>query len=77
MRFIEKASGIKSRYVYPRDGILDVDRMRPRFPERREKATSNLAEIAIYAARKAMAAAGKTAAEIDAVIVACACTQRL
>jgi len=75
-RFIEKASGIKSRYVYTRDGILDVDRMRPRFPERKEEELSNQAEIAIYAAREAMAAAGKTAADIDAVIVACAYTQR-
>jgi beta-ketodecanoyl-[acyl-carrier-protein] synthase len=75
-RFIEKASGIKSRYVYTREGILDVDRMRPKFPERKEEELSNQAEIAVYAARKAMAAAGKTAADIDAVIVACAYTQR-
>jgi beta-ketodecanoyl-[acyl-carrier-protein] synthase len=71
-RFIEKASGIKSRYVYTREGILDVDRMRPKFPERKEEELSNQAEIAVYAAREAMAAAGKTAS----VIVACAYTQR-
>ncbi len=75
-RFIEKASGIKSRFVYTREGILDVDRMRPKFPERKEGELSNQAEIAVYAAREAMAAAGKTAADIDAVIVACAYTQR-
>lgn len=75
-RFIEKASGIKSRFVYTREGILDVDRMRPKFPERREEELSNQAEIAVYAAREAMAAAGKRAADIDAVIVACAYTQR-
>ncbi len=75
-RFIEKASGIKSRFVYTREGILDVDRMRPKFPERKEEELSNQAEIAVYAAREAMAAAGKTAADIDAVIVACAYTQR-
>ena len=75
-RFIEKASGIKSRYVYTREGILDIERMRPKFPERKDEELSNQAEIGVWAARKAMAAAGKTAADIDAVIVACAYTQR-
>ncbi len=75
-RFIEKASGIKSRFVYTREGILDVDRMRPKFPERKEEELSNQAEIAVYAAREAMAAAGKRSSDIDAVIVACAYTQR-
>jgi len=75
-RFIEKASGIKARYVYTKEGILDIDRMCPKFPERQEGETSNQTEIAIYAAKKAMAAAGKTAEDIDAVIVSCAYTQR-
>lgn len=76
VRFIEKTSGIKARYVYTREGILDIDRMRPKFPERKDEELSNQAEIGVFAARKAMAAAGKTAADIDAVIVACAYTQR-
>ncbi len=75
-RFIEKASGIKSRYVYIKEGILDVERMRPKFPERSEAALSNQAEIAVHAAKSAMEAAGKTAADIDAVILSCAYTQR-
>lgn len=75
-RFIEKASGIKARYVYSKEGILDINRMCPKIPERKEEEISNQAEIAIAAARKAMAAAGKTAADIDAVIVSCAYTQR-
>ncbi len=75
-RFIEKASGVKSRYVYIKEGILDIARMRPKFPERKEEELSHQAEIAVAAARKAMAAAGKTAADIDAVIVSCAYTQR-
>lgn len=74
--FIEKASGIKSRYVYVKDGILDVDRMRPNIPERGEDAQSHQAEIAVAAAKDAMAEAGKTAADIDMVIVSCAYTQR-
>ncbi|PIP38435.1 MAG: beta-ketoacyl-ACP synthase III [Desulfobacterales bacterium CG23_combo_of_CG06-09_8_20_14_all_51_8] len=75
-RFIEKASGIKSRYVYEKEGILDIDRMRPRFTERPESAISRQAEIGIAAARMAMAAAKKTASDIDAVIVACTYTER-
>ena len=76
VRFIEKTSGIKARHVYTREGILDVDRMRPKFPERKDEELSNQAEIGVIAARQAMAAAGKTAADIDAVIVAAAYTQR-
>ena len=75
-RFIEKTSGIKARHVYTKEGILDIDRMRPRFPERKEDQLSNQAEIGVFAARRAMAAANKTAADIDAVIVAGAYTQR-
>jgi len=75
-RFIEKASGIKSRYVFEKQGILNIDRMRPEFRARPESEISNQAEIAVHAAREAMAAAGKTAADIDAVIVSCAYTER-
>jgi beta-ketodecanoyl-[acyl-carrier-protein] synthase len=75
-RFIEKASGIKSRHVYTRDGILDINRMRPKIDERGQDDISHQAEIAVYAARRAMEAAGKTPSDIDAVIVSCAYTQR-
>jgi beta-ketodecanoyl-[acyl-carrier-protein] synthase len=75
-RFIEKTSGIKARHVYTKEGILDIRRMRPKFPERKNEELSNQAEIGVFAARKAMIAAGKTAADIDAVLVACAYTQR-
>ena len=74
--FIAKASGIKQRFAYIKDGILDIDRMRPRIPERSEAELSDQAEIAIHAARGAMRTAGKTAADIDAVVVSCAYTQR-
>lgn len=75
-RFIEKSSGIKSRYVYTREGILDIERMRPKFPLRSEDELSIQAEIAVSAAREAMTEAGKTATDIDAVIVSCGHTQR-
>ncbi len=74
--FIYKASGIKSRYIYIKEGALDVNRMMPNIPVRAEEALSDQAEIAIHAAKKAMTAANKTGKDIDVVIVACAYTQR-
>ena len=74
--FIEKASGIKSRYIYKKEGALDIQRMRPHIEERGEDALSDQAEIGLHAAKAALAAANKTADEIDAVIVSCAYTQR-
>ena len=74
--FIEKASGIRQRYAYVKDGILDIDRMRPRIPRRSEDQLSHQAEMALNAARPALAAANKNAADIDMVIVSCAYTER-
>ncbi|MGM0634220.1 MAG: beta-ketoacyl-ACP synthase III [Pseudomonadota bacterium] len=74
--FIVKASGIRQRHVYIKDGILDIDCMRPRIPARGEDELSHQAEIALHAARKALDAAGKKPEDIDAVIVSCAYTQR-
>ncbi len=74
--FIEKASGIRSRYAYVKDGILDIDRMRPKLPVRADDALSHQAEMAVHAARDALAAAGRDAADVDMVIVSCAYTER-
>lgn len=74
--FIEKASGIKSRYVYAKDGILDIKRMRPILDVRDDEEVSHQAEMAISAAKEALKSANKTAADIDMVIVSCAYTQR-
>jgi beta-ketodecanoyl-[acyl-carrier-protein] synthase len=74
--FIEKASGIRQRHVYVKDGILDIDYMRPRIAERAEGELSHQAQIAFDAARRALQAAGKTGKDIDAVIVSCAYTER-
>jgi beta-ketodecanoyl-[acyl-carrier-protein] synthase len=76
VEFIEKASGIKARYAYIKDGILDIDRMRPRIPERSEDELSHQAEIALNAALVALKEANKQASEVDAVIVGCAYTER-
>jgi beta-ketodecanoyl-[acyl-carrier-protein] synthase len=74
--FVEKASGIKSRYIYAKEGVLDINRMRPILPERSDTQLSQQAEIAVLAAKDALKAANKTAQDIDAVIVSCAYTQR-
>ncbi len=76
VEFIEKASGIKQRYVIEKEGILDIDRMHPRFEERSDDQLSLMAEIAVDAARKALAAAGKQPSDVDAVICSSANMQR-
>ncbi len=68
--FIIKASGIEQRYVLNKSGVLDPERMYPVLRERSEDEISVMAEIAVKAATLAMAAAGKSAGEIDAVICA-------
>ena len=74
--FIVKASGIKSRFVISKDPILNPDIMAPRIPERPNDQISVLAEIAVFAAKDALAKAGRKASDIDAVIVACSNLQR-
>ena len=76
VEFIEKASGIKSRFVIDKAGVLDPDRMAPNIPERANEELSVLAEMAVHAARDAIAAWGKPASEIGAVICAASNMQR-
>ncbi|KTB73007.1 MULTISPECIES: beta-ketoacyl-ACP synthase III [Pseudomonas] len=74
--FIEKASGIKSRFVMDKQGILDPQRMKPNLPERGNDEWSILCQMGVAAAEQALQRAGKTAADIDGVIVACSNLQR-
>lgn len=74
--FIEKASGIKRRHVIDRDGILDPRRMTPNIPDRDNDEPSVQCEMAIVACKEALEQAGKTPADVDAVIVACSNLQR-
>jgi len=74
--FIVKASGIKSRYVINKSGVLDPERMAPEIAERPNEEQSIQCEIGVAAAEEAMAMAGKTAADIDAVLVAASNMQR-
>jgi len=74
--FIEKASGIKSRYIYQKEGALDITRMKPKIEPRSDDELSHQAEIAVEAAKLALASANLDGKDIDAVIVSCAYTQR-
>lgn len=74
--FVEKASGIKSRYVLDKAGILDTARMAPHIAPRPNEEVSVLAEIAVNAARDAMRAADLGPDDIDGVICAASNMQR-
>jgi beta-ketodecanoyl-[acyl-carrier-protein] synthase len=74
--FIEKASGIKSRYVLNKSGIIDPQRMAPQLAERPNSQLSVMAEIGVKAARQALEAADLVASDLDAVIVAASNMQR-
>jgi beta-ketodecanoyl-[acyl-carrier-protein] synthase len=74
--FIEKASGIKSRYVVDKTGVIDPRLMRPAIPERPNEELSILAEIGVAAAHDALGRWGKGAERIDAVICAASNMQR-
>lgn len=74
--FIEKASGIKSRYVVAKPGIIDPSVMRPVIPERPNEELSILAEIAVKAAEQAIERWGKPREKIGAVLCACSNMQR-
>ena len=68
--FIVKASGIENRHVLDKAGVLDPGVMHPILPERGEDDLSFMAEMAVDACGKALARAGRGAADIDAVICA-------
>jgi beta-ketodecanoyl-[acyl-carrier-protein] synthase len=74
--FILKASGIERRYVMDKDGILDPAVMHPVLRQRSDDEPSIMAEMGVDAANKALAAAGKTAADVGAVICAASNLER-
>jgi beta-ketodecanoyl-[acyl-carrier-protein] synthase len=76
VEFIEKASGIKSRHVMDKAGVLDPATMCPRLPERGDEELSIMAEIGVAAARDALARAGRDAGDVDAVLCAASNMQR-
>ncbi len=75
--FIEKASGIRQRYVHDRSGLLDPRRMCPNVPDRADDELSVQAEYAVRAAERALANAGRAGSDVDLVILGCSNLQRL
>ncbi len=76
VEFIEKASGIKNRFVLAKDNILDPEQMAPNFPPREDDQLSLMAEMGVAAANQALKNAKLAAEEIDLVIVAASNTER-
>lgn len=74
--FIVKASGIERRYVMDKSGVLDPKVMHPLLRQRSDDEPSIMSEMAVDAANKALAQAGKTAADVDAVICAASNLER-
>lgn len=75
--FIEKASGIKRRYVEDLSGVTDPDRMIPNIPQRPDDEMSLQCEYAVHAARKALEQARRAPEDIDLVILAASNLQRM
>ena len=63
--FIEKASGIKSRYVINKSGILDPKRMYPIIADRSDDEQSLQCEMAVKAVEEALAKAESHQIEIE------------
>ncbi len=76
VEFVEKASGIKSRYVMDKTAILDPAIMEPRYPERPNEQISMMAEIGVAACRDALDRAGRDISDVDAVLCAASNMQR-
>ena len=74
--FIVKASGIERRHVMEKAGVLDPARMRPWLETRREDELGIQAEMALPAIDEALAQAGRSRTDVDAVIVGCSNLQR-
>lgn len=74
--FIVKSSGIHNRYVIDKEGILDPDVMHPLMRQREDDEPSLMAEMALDASLKALKAAAKTPADINAVICAASNLER-
>lgn len=76
VEFVEKASGIQNRFVINKSGVLDPNRMAPHIAERSDEEDSIQCEISVKAITEALRRANKSAADVDAVIVACSNMQR-
>ncbi|MDA9617905.1 beta-ketoacyl-ACP synthase III [Pseudomonadota bacterium] len=69
VEFIEKASGIKTRYLIDKKNCLDINVMKPILSPENPGKISILAEMSIHAAKEALDQAGIQAKDVDAVIL--------
>lgn len=74
--FIVAASGIEQRYVLDKKGVLDPDVMHPSLRQRSDDEPGVMAEMALDACTKALAAAGLEASDVDLVICAASNLER-
>ena len=74
--FIEKASGIKQRYVVNKSGIMDPTIMRPVVEQRPNEELCHQAELAVDACKIALAEAGRVGEDVDMVLLASSNMQR-
>lgn len=74
--FIEKASGIKSRYSIDPEGILDTDRLKPKVTPRPDDEICLMAEAGVAAAKDALDRAGLEGSDVDGIICSATSMQR-
>lgn len=74
--FIQKASGIKHRYVIDKAGILDIQHMRPLIKPRPDNEPSIQCEMATKAAAEALKRANISSKEVDFLLVSSSVTER-
>jgi beta-ketodecanoyl-[acyl-carrier-protein] synthase len=74
--FIEKASGIRRRYIVDKTGVLDPERMCPNVPDRPDDQLSVQAEFGVNAIQRALAAAGRVGEDVDLVVCGTSMLQR-
>ncbi len=74
--FIKASTGIESRFVVSREGLLNPDIMVPLLPGLSDDQPSVLAEMAMEAAKEALLNAGIKGEELDLIIVAASNNQR-
>ncbi len=74
--FIERASGIKRRYIVDKTGVLDPERMCPNVPDRPDDQLSVQAEFGVNAIQRALTAAHRTGEDVDLVVCGTSMFQR-
>jgi len=74
--FIVKASGIKARYTVDKAGVIDPAIMHPQIRVRANDEPSLMVAMGLVAAKQALLNAGRSASDVDAVLVACSNMQR-